>query len=616
MDADNLPELENLLAFLKQNRGFDFTGYKRSSLVRRIQKRMLEVKIQTYSEYQDFLEVHPEEFERLFNTILINVTGFFRDPPTWDYLAKGIIPQILFNRAMNEPIRVWSAGCASGEEAYSVAMLLAEALGLEQYRERVKIYATDVDEEALNKARQGIYAQKEVEEVPSELLSKYFEGGDGTCTFRKEYRRNLIFGRNDLTQDAPISRVDLLICRNTLMYFNAETQSKILARFHFALRENGFLFLGKAETLLTQAQVFNHQNMKLHVYSKAGKINLRDRMLLMAQTGELNGVNTLLSMAHLRELVLETSPLAQIIVDAKQALVFANGQARLLLHLRNEDVGRSFQDLEFSYRPGELRSILERSLKEGLPAKIIPVSWKAGDEEQRHFEVQIQPLFDNGLGLLGAGISFSEISKHIFMEKRLEMTNQELATSLEELQATMEEMETTQEELQSSMEESETTNEELQSANEELETMNEEMQSINEELQAVNDELHRRTGELNQLNALTGSILASLRMGVIVLDRDLRILVWNYEAEDLWGLRSDEVVGKHLLNLDIGLPVAALRESLKACLSGKEDYQEITLPARNRRGRDFQCKVVCSPLLDLQKTIDGVIVLQTEVVQV
>jgi len=237
--------LEELLEFVKETRGFDFTGYKRSTIQRRVAKRMATAGAERYDDYLDYLELHGEEFAELFNALLINTTGFFRDPQTWEYMATEIVPQILATRTGDRPIRVWSAGCASGEEPYTVAMVLARVMGDVAFRERVKIYATDVDEEALDVARYGAYAPRQIEDVPADALERFFERTNQRYVFRKDLRRSVIFGRNDLVQDAPISRIDLLVCRNTLMYFTAETQSHILRRFHFALHDDGYVLLGK-----------------------------------------------------------------------------------------------------------------------------------------------------------------------------------------------------------------------------------------------------------------------------------------------------------------------------------------------------------------------------------
>src|SRR5262245_35905080 len=211
-------DFTKLLDYLKTSRGFDFSAYKVSSLMRRIQKRMHEVGVESYAEYTDFLEVHPHEFEPLFDTVLINVTSFFRDTPAWTYLKDKILPQIAEERNPDRPIRVWSAGCATGEEAFSLAMLLAEIVGEDEFRQRVKIYATDADEGALATARQASYDSHHVNGVPQDVLDKYFERNGGRLVFRSDLRRSLIFGRHDLIQDAAISRLDLLVCRNTLMY--------------------------------------------------------------------------------------------------------------------------------------------------------------------------------------------------------------------------------------------------------------------------------------------------------------------------------------------------------------------------------------------------------------
>lgn len=338
-------ELRVLLDFMKQNRGFDFSGYKHPGLMRRIDKRLQAVGVERFSDYVDYLQVHPEEFAYLFNTVLINVTAFFRDPSAWDYVTSEIIPQIIAGRPADQPIRVWSAGCASGEEAYTLAITLADALGLEQFQHRVKIYATDVDEDALNRARQASYSAKEIEPVLGALREKYFDLTGNRYVFRSDLRRAVISGRHDLIQDAPISRLDLLVCRNTLMYFNAETQSHILTRFHFALNDNGFLFLGKAEMLLTHANLFSPVNLKCRVFSKVPQANLRNHLPLLAQTGNPDALNSLSRYIRLRETALDTVPVAQVVIDLNGSLALANEQARVLFGLAAKDLGRPFRDL-------------------------------------------------------------------------------------------------------------------------------------------------------------------------------------------------------------------------------------------------------------------------------
>jgi two-component system, chemotaxis family, CheB/CheR fusion protein len=604
-----------LIDYLKRSRGFDFAGYKPASLERRIQKRMQTVGVRDYLDYVDFLEVHPEEFATLFNTILINVTAFFRDAAAWEYLTAEVIPEIIARKGPTAPIRTWSAGCASGEEAYTLAMILSEALGVEAYKERVKIYATDIDDEALTRARQATYSEREIAGVPPDLLTKYFERANGMYSFRKDLRRNVIFGRHDLIQDAPISRIDLLVCRNTLMYLNAETQSRILTRFHFALNDGGVLFLGRAETLLTHANTFTPVDLQRRISVKVPRasLNLRDRLMLLAQNdvAEENG-QVVEMQVRLRESALETAPVAQLVVDVSGVLVLANERARVLFSLVSSDIGRPIQDLKISYRPVEIRSCIDQAYTERRSVLLRDVEWYSSSGEARWLEVQVTPLVEIGGVVLGAGIAFQDITVAKRLQRDLEHANQELETAYEELQATNEELETTNEELQSTVEELETTNEELQSTNEELETMNEELQSTNEELQTMNEELRQRSEELNSVNAFLESILASFRGGVAVVDREFKILVWNEQATELWGLRPDEVLARQLLALDIGLPVERLKQPMRESLLGERPFIELELEATNRRGRAIRCRVGCAPLRDPKGAVRGVIVTMDE----
>jgi two-component system CheB/CheR fusion protein len=601
---------DDLLEFLKLNRGFDFTGYKRSSLERRIRTRMQEIGVETFSDYQDHLEVHPDEFRELFNTICINVTGFFRDKESWDYLVADILPPLIAAIPAREPVRVWCAGCASGEEAYTTAIVLAEALGLQRYAERVKIYATDVDEDALATARQGTYPRERLDEVSPELVERYFEENGGGLTFRKDLRRTVIFGRNDLVQDAPISRIDLLLCRNTLMYFNAETQARVLGHFHFSLNERGFLFLGKSEMLITRADRFTAVSTKARVFRKVRQPSLRDRLLAAAQEGDGAGPDVG-QLFHLREGSFDAGPVAQVAVDHTGQLVLANQQARALFGLASADLGRSLRDLELSHRPADLRAAVENAQRDRHAVTLGVVEWQSPSGEQHFKEIVVTPLLSGSGELLGTTITFAD-ARFERLRDELERSKRELEVAYEELQSTVEELETTNEGLQSTNEELETTNEELQSTNEELETMNEELQSTNDELETINDELRQRTGELDRVNAFLESILLSLGVAVAVLDRDQHIQVWTERAVDLWGLRSDEVLGQHFLSLDIGLPVEKLGRPVRNALNGDEKDTVVVLDATNRRGRAVRCKVTCLPLVLPSKEVQGVIVLMEE----
>jgi two-component system CheB/CheR fusion protein len=397
------------------------------------------------------------------------------------------------------------------------------------------------------------------------------------------------------------------------MYFNAETQARILSRFHFALNDTGFLFLGKAEMLFTHASLFTPVDLKRRVFTKVPRVSLKDRLLVMSSSNGDEDINALSEQVRYRESAFDANPVAQFVIDKNSQLIVVNERARQLLNLTPKDLNRPLDELEVSFRLPELRGRIEEAFNERRPTMLKEVDWGTSSADFRTFEIQVFPLLDTDGQILGASISFTDISRYRRLQEEIEHSNQELETAYEELQSTNEELETTNEELQSTIEELETTNEELQSTNEELETINEELQSANEELQTINEELRRRTEELNQVNSFMESILRSLRGGVVVMDRELRVQVWNSKAEDLWGLRSNEVRDKNFLNLDIGLPVEQLRNGIRASLMRQSEYVE-EVDAINRRGKSIRCRVTCTPLLGVtDHGVNGVIVLMEEI---
>jgi two-component system, chemotaxis family, CheB/CheR fusion protein len=606
-ENDQERDFDELLMMMKESRGFDFTGYKRSTLERRVNRRIAVVGLSSFAEYRDYLELEPEEFSQLFDSMLINVTGFFRDPLAWQALREQVIPELLSAKAVKAPVRVWSAGCATGEEAYTLAMVLAEAMGADQFRERVKIYATDLDEDALQQARAGTYEASALADVPEELVGTYFEPAGTKRAFRRDLRRQVIFGRNDLTRDAPISRVDLLAARNTLMYFNAETQASIVQRFHFALSYPGYLFLGKAEMLLNHSDQFQPVDLRKRLFRKTSPT-------IVTGSGPpvswRDAIGREPSGDRLESAALASGPAVQLAVDLADKLRVANSAAESLFNLRPRDVGRPFQDLEVSYRPVELRSRIEQVKKELRPVELRDVEWlRPGSSESGYYDISVVPLFGAPGDLIGVGVSFTDVTRYRRVRDELAYANTELERAYEELQSLNEELETTNEELQSTNEELETTNEELQSTNEELETMNEELQSTNDELQVINEELRGRTEELDQTNSFLGTVLRSLGSAVIVLTEELRVRVWSPGAEDLWGMRPEEAESRDILSLDIGLPTAEIAPWLRGVVTGggQSSTPAISLSALNRRGKTVELRVAASPLRSEEGAISGLI---------
>src|SRR5215218_8945628 len=603
------PSFEKLLLFLRDSRSFDFMGYKRPSLMRRVRHRMREIGAESFEDYQDVLQLQPSEFTALFNTILINVTSFFRDPEAWDHLRTEILPQVLEASGSGQ-LRVWSSGCSAGQEPYTIAMLLHEEMG-SGFRERVKIYATDVDEDALNCARQASYTEREMRGLPASYRERYFDLANGRYVFTPDLRRSVIFGRNDLTSDAPISRIDILLCRNTLMYLNAETQSRVVNRLGFALRPNGVLFLGKAEMLLNHQSVFRPTDLKRRFFRRVSEDVIDAGFGAPARPIRQTASDQAM---QLRNEILQTNPIAQIAVGTDGHLAMVNNRAEAMLGLSDRDLGRPFQDLDVSYRPLELRSQLAAVTESRAPVWLREVEWRRAGPEAIYVDVNVVPLLDTSGEVLGVSISFSDVTRFRQLRVEVETANRQLELAYEELQSTNEELETTNEELQSTVEELETTNEELQSTNEELETMNEELQSANDEMQTTNEELRDRSIEINDLNAFMESILGSLEAAVVVLDRDLVVQVWTPQAQELWGLRHDETVGHHLLNLDSGLPTTELHRWLRSVISGQQSaIVGRWLRAVNRRGRSIDLRITVTALQGESEQPAGALVLMEDV---
>ena len=557
---------------------------------------MAQVGIDGYRDYVDYLQANSEEFVSLFNTILINVTAFFRDPEAWEYRRDEVIPMPFAQRDPDAPIRVWSAGCSSGQEAYSLAMLLADTLGIEEFKQRVKIYATDIDEEALNQARHASYTASEVEGLSRGRVDTYFEQHGSRYVFRSDMRRSVIFGRNDLVQDAPISRVDLLACRNTLMYFNPETQTKILDRFHFALDPKGMLFLGKAEMLLSHTSIFEPLDLKRRVFHKSARAPANFAHLAPSNA-EVDRNRNISGIDRLREHAFTSSPVPQVVVTDDEVVALVNREAETVFGVQRSDVGKPLRDLEFSYRPIALRGYVEQALREHKPLQINEVQVPRGGET-RWYEVHFNPLHDNNETLSGVAVVLYDVSTNRQLRSELDHVNRQLESAYEEMQSTNEELETT--------------NEELQSTNEELETMNEELQSTNDELQTINDTLRERTLELDDVNDFLESILTSFRAAVIVVDTEMRVRVWNRASENLWGLRREEAEGSHLLNLDIGLPMTDVQPAVRDAVNGESFQAELHIDAVNRRGRSAQVRVVCGSMLGNEGANQGALLVMEQ----
>jgi len=570
-EADD-PAFGALLEKLRESYNFDFREYKRASLRRRIRMRMGQVQADTFEAYAAFIDRHPEEHVPLFNTILINVTGFFRDPDAWAVLDAEVLPRVIADAAETRSLRIWSAGCSSGEEPFTLAMLVAEHLGDRAGEFQVKIYGTDIDEDALASARHAFYRTDQLKDVPDRLVERYFTRDGQLWRVRRDIRRWCIFGAHNLTQSPPLPHIDLLVCRNVLIYFSSALQERILSRFHYAVRDGGFLFLGRSESLLTRSRQFAPLNVKWRVFQRL-PASTRSAANVLPEAGaspRAAGLVEATSSGVRVQRALEALPSAVMIVDASDTILSWNAAAEAMFETPVANaIGRKFRDLDVSYRVEGLRARMEDVKARQAPARLEDVTFtrRAGDIVHAH--ITVAPLLE-AYRFIGVLVSAEDATGYARLKEQMSRIAEQHATAIEELQSTNEELETTNEELQSTNEELETTNEELQSTNEELETTVEELQAANAELATLNGELEERGAETGRIEAYHRGVVNGVDQPVVVLDRIGVIRTWNHAAEALSGLPAEQVMGRELFALPLGELLTKLRPAFDRALTTRQ----------------------------------------------
>ena len=578
-------EVDAVLERIREVRSFDFRNYKRATLRRRIDRRMLERRCESVAEYGVLLEREPAEFDALISALLIKVTSFFRDPEMWTELATKVIPQLLADKRPGEELRVWSAGCATGEEAYSLAILLAEAMGTTHPDQECKVFGTDVDQPSIAVARRGLYTPAGLQGVSAERRSRWFVQEGGGWSVRKEIRRSVVFGVNNLVNDAPISRLDLLLCRNVFIYLDSQLQKRVLTRFHYGLRRHGVLVLGKSELIPFAGRIYEAVDLGRRIYRKDGAREPAAWQEQLAGAAGMGGgaaepaeVGAPLVPPFHRE-VLHSLPLPIVATGLDGTILFWNAAAGALWsRSESETLGKTLTALNLAGLSGEPLQEQSKRVREGRVerAEAIGSFTRQGAEAGQRLRVTILPLSNVEGRVTGLLYTLHDVTTQIELETELRKVNElrqsaleELRTSNEEMQSSNEELETTNEELQSSNEELQTTNEELQSTNEELETTNEELQSTNAELDATNRELAHRTEEMNRLSFYQRTIIRSLAAAVIVIDGEARITLWNLAAERLLGLTESEALGQTLWTLHVPALARSVLQKVRKSLQGK-----------------------------------------------
>ncbi|TMA62836.1 MAG: PAS domain-containing protein [Deltaproteobacteria bacterium] len=596
------PGFRKLLDKLHLEHNFDLRQYREGSLLRQVRRRMHQIRIADFEAYIRYLDGNRDEYAQLLNVILINVTRFFRDPEAWRLVRERILPVLIEEAATTHSLRLWSAGCSSGEEPYTLAMLVAECLRGSQNDYDVKIYGTDIDEDALATARAGLYRLEALKDVPRELFDGYFVAEGQAYRIRRDVRKWCIFGRHDLTQDSPLTHIDLLVCRNVLIYFDTELQDRLLPRFQYAIRERGYLFLGRAESMLARSRRFVPVDFKWRIFQRVTSPELVGKPALAGD--ELPPSRA--SARHARveatgalrvEGVLEALQSAVMVIDPADTIAVWNPAAELLYDIPADSaLGKKFRDLDISYRMEGLRSRVEEVKASLARTRVADVAFPRRSGDILHVALSIAPLFDERRRLSGILVVADDVSGQARLREEINRISEQSATANEELQSTNEELETTNEELQSTNEELETTNEELQSTNEELETTVEELQSINAELATLNAELEKRTAELNRLDQLHQSVVNALEQGLFVLDEAFTVRTWNRAAAAMWGLRANDALNRDFFSLPIGEATAVLRAPAEAVLA-KRSRQVVERVPYLQQGNSRKVTVELHPLV-------------------
>ncbi len=619
--------LTEIVQELANRCALDLRGYKHGTLQRRLRKRMQRLSVSSYSDYLEVIRRTPGEAGELLNTVLINVAEFFRDAPAWEALRTSVLPALLARLQPGDPFRAWCPACASGEEPYSVAILLAEHFGKRLPEQEIKIYATDIDEEALNSARRGEYPWERLLRVRPEWREKYFTGSGATARMVREVRRMVIFGRSNVLSDAPISHCSLVVCRNLLIYFDTASQREIMKRLHYALDPDGVLFLGKAESKLGDSREFQSIHARWRIFRKlapgrngetragAGR---EVRSMVARKSHEIE--RELRNRRLQERYILESVQSALILLDASDVILTHNDGAARIWSLGGDSLdGQPIHSTPIAAKCPELRSRLEEARRNPKETVVFRTKLRNQADGQDHvIVIHLRAMLDDSRQRTGTVMHCDDVTHRDALRdtsqqlestgEQLKSTNEELETSNEELHSTNEELETTNEELQSTNEELETTNEELQSTNEELETANEELQSLNEELENMNEELEQRTKEMHQHTERYAESLRRLPFPVMLLDRKEKVQLWNAAAQKLLGIGSSPVVGVDFRQMP--LPESLRKIFLRRCQAVLLRQEASVL--RNQRvkenGRDSY-DVHFAPVSHGEAGMDGVLVI-------
>ncbi len=625
--------MSTLFRLLRSRAGVDFTYYKQTTLKRRIVRRMVLHKIETLGAYLRMLQDNPQEVDALFNDLLINVTHFFRDPSTFTVLQRKIFPKMLKAHPEDTPLRIWVCGCATGEEAYSLAISLVEFLDANKEHRQVQIFATDISEKGIERARSGIYPENIAQDVSPERLRRFFTKTGGNYQIHKAIRDMCVFARQNILVDPPFGNLDLVACRNVLIYFGPLLQRKIIPLFHYSLRPNGILLLGGSETIGANTEHFLVTDKKHKIYTRKHSVVRQDfemptRVPMARNKQSAAGSEPQRAGAAPRPLSLQQQVDRILLRDFSPAAVVVNAnfdvvqfRGRTADYLEHAAGAASLNLLKMAHDSLvlHLRLALNKSARQNIAVKLADIEFKHR-HNPRHIGIQVVPFEmppDNDRFYL---VAFNELtSPRPVPEPRdakgrasvakardareVARLGNELQTTKESLQAIIEEQEATNEELKSANEEVQSSNEELQSTNEELETAKEELQSTNEELTTLNEELQTRNTELSILNNDLNNLLSSVQVAIVMVSNDLVLRRYTPQAERLLNLIPADV-GRPLSSFARGQILPELESHARDVLN---NLTLLERELRDREGHWFLLRM--RPYRTRDNRIEGVVVM-------
>lgn len=610
--------LEKIIVMLRDRTGNDFSLYKRNTIYRRIERRMGLHQLDTIDAYVRYLSKNSQELDLLFKELLIGVTNFFRDPEIWEYLKNTELPTLLAEYPGGRELRAWVPACSTGEEAYTLAMIFKEALSQTDCRLpfKLQIFATDLDQDAIEKARQGYYPANIAADVSPERLARFFVAEDSGYRIKKEIREMVIFARQNLVMDPPFTKLDLLSCRNLLIYLGQELQKKLIPLFHYALSTHGLLLLGNSESTSHFNTLFANLHTPSRLYRRierpltAAAVDFPSKYFPVphigaAETAPDKAVANLQSQVD--QLLLQNYAPAAVVVNGDGDILYINGRTGKYLE---PAAGKANWNIHAMARDGlrhELGSALKQARQQAEPVLRPGLNIAAnGGGHQFNLAVQAIAKPEALAGLLIVVFNDLPLPRRKTQRRAPNAAQQalqeELQQAREELQTLREEMQTSQEELKSANEELQSTNEELQSTNEELTTSKEEMQSLNEELQTMNAELQSKVNDLSWMNNDMKNLLNSMEIATVFLDNALHIRRFTSHATQLFKLIAGDV-GRPLSDIATSLDYPKLQQDAQDVLNTLVFCEKLI---KTLDGKSYKVRIM--PYRTQENVIDGVVI--------